>query len=573
MTYIVSGTWIPFTIGAFIRLREKQTLARAVGLALILFLFISGGYPSFMFVLLYLLIAIFLFYAIGYIRQKDFRSLLRYSGFLALAGVIMVLMSSVVLVSVYHLKDAMTRGVGVTLEEALFGAFTPQCMISFILPFAVIRNMEFFNTDLSMSNGYFGVIPLVFFFLALMLRRPKIINVFLAWGTFTLLAALGESLPVREFLYRYIPFMDQFRFPAAFRVYVILSFLVVAGFGFDNWLKGDYSLSKKLRWIVIGMAIIILGFAIAQIFRRQLDLLTFIRHEAFIFSNKSTVAQHIFFQSVIQLILLSSLYFILTEKSVIKNLPLIVIILVSADMAIATRLNGPYSIYSHIYKSKDIYRHSREHFRDGFPVPGNGLIIENRDSKLGYQTFWRNLNIFHKKVSHQGYNPMQLKGYVELADNHPRLFEAILQNRLFYQTATISSLDSLPVHEAAGIYDPTRVYFNDEDYQELKDYVSSTSPGDTVFLTGFSPLEMTIRSKSEGPVLVNLLQSYYHGWRAKVDEEPVKIYMANFGLMSVVVPAGEHEVIFGYRPVDVRIAFYVSLVVFLMGLMLLRGTL
>jgi hypothetical protein len=273
------------------------------------------------------------------------------------------------------------------------------------------------------------------------------------------------------------------------------------------------------------------------------------------------------------LILLSSLYFILTEKSVIKNLPLIVIILVSADMAIATRLNGPYSIYSHIYKSKDIYRHSREHFRDGFPVPGNGLIIENRDSKLGYQTFWRNLNIFHKKVSHQGYNPMQLKGYVELADNHPRLFEAILQNRLFYQTATISSLDSLPVHEAAGIYDPTRVYFNDEDYQELKDYVSSTSPGDTVFLTGFSPLEMTIRSKSEGPVLVNLLQSYYHGWRAKVDEEPVKIFMANFGLMSVVVPAGEHEVIFGYRPVDVRIAFYVSLVVFLMGLMLLRGTL
>ena len=139
------------------------------------------------------------------------------------------------------MKEAMTRGSGVTLEQALFGAFTPQCMLSFLPPFAVIRNMEFYHTDLSMSNGYFGLIPLVFFFLSLTVKRPKIFNIFLAWGVFCLLAALGEALPVRAFLYRYVPFMDQFRFPAAFRIYVILSFLIVSGYGFDIWLKDHIS--------------------------------------------------------------------------------------------------------------------------------------------------------------------------------------------------------------------------------------------------------------------------------------------------------------------------------------------
>jgi len=70
------------------------------------------------------------------------------------------------------------------------------------------------------------------------------------------------------------------------------------------------------------------------------------------------------------------------------------------DMAVAARLNGPYTVYSHIYESRDIHEHSRK-FPDGFPLPGNENIFENRDSKLGYKTFWRNLNIFHKKLSYQ----------------------------------------------------------------------------------------------------------------------------------------------------------------------------
>ncbi len=152
----------------------------------------TGGYPAFIFLLLYLLTAVFIMYLIEYIRKKNYHELFRFSGYLAVAGIFTILSGMVVLISVYHLQDAMTRGAGVTLVQALFGAFTPKSFISFILPFASIRNMEYYGTDLSMSNAYFGLLTLVFFLAGLMIRRTKLVNLFLAWGLFCLAASVGE---------------------------------------------------------------------------------------------------------------------------------------------------------------------------------------------------------------------------------------------------------------------------------------------------------------------------------------------------------------------------------------------
>ena len=104
-------------------------------------------------------------------------------------------------------------------------------------------------------------------------------------------------------------------------------------------------------------------------------------------------------------------------------------------------------------------------FPEGFPVPGTGPVIDNKDSgKLIYQALWRNLNIFHKQVSYEGYNPLHLKGFEEMTDNHLKLFETILQNPLVYLTDRVSPLDSLPFHEKDSNYLKGRVYFDEKDY-------------------------------------------------------------------------------------------------------------
>jgi hypothetical protein len=564
--WIISGTWIPFILGAFLQLRKEPSLFSAIRLGLPFFMIMTGGYPAFIFLTLYLLLLIFILFVYEDLRGKDYRRLRHFVAFLCISAVFTILAGMVVITSIYHLPSAMTRGSGVTLAQALFGAFTPQSFISFILPFASVRDMEFYNTDLSMSNSYFGLIILVFFITGLMMRKTRLINLLLAWGLFCLAASVGSALPLREFLYHYVPFMNLFRFPALFRLFFILSFIVVSGFAFNNWLKDGGIYSRRIKISLISVSLIITAFMAYALVHGNLDFADFLQNQLFIFSEESRIVQHILFQGLLQLIILIIFFLLITKWRNAKYMLAGFIILCGIDMVMASRLNGPYTLYTQRFKSVDIYEHAK-HFPDGFPPPGTNPVMENKDTKgLAFQALWRNLNIFHKQVSYEGYNPLHLKGFEDLADNHPALFVTILQNPLVYLANKVSPLDSLMIHEAAHDYDRKRVYFEKEEYNSLSVVGCRLSTDDTVMVSGFSPMEIKVVSRTNDRALVNLLQNNYYGWRATIDGEPAKIYTGNMSFLSVVVPAGEHEVVFIYDPKWVKTGYWASLIMVIGGL-------
>lgn len=571
--WIISGTWIPFVLGAFLALKDKPSLAAAVRFALATFMLMTGGYPAFVFLLIYLLLALTILFVIEFYRKRDFTGLRKYLGYITVTAIITVLMASVVLISVVHLQDAITRGSGVTLRQALFGALTPRSMISLILPFATVKEPEFFGTDLSMANAYFGLIPLVFLIASLFIRRIAVINLILAWGLFCLVAAMGEATPLREFLYHNIPGMDMFRFPALFRIYAILSFILVAGTGFESWLNGQEKIKKWLKVSAIGLGLIIGGFVVYASIGDGSKMREFLKSEAWIFSDKSDMSQHIFFQGAIQVILTGLFLFILFKKNLFKHALITVLMVVCFDMILTSRLNGPYTVYYHLYKTKETYVHAKQ-FPDGFILPGKERIYANTDGgRLTFQILWRNLNIFQKQVSWQGYNPLHLKGFEELADNHPKLFEAILQNPLVYLSGKISPLDSMVIHGQQGDFDPFRVYLAAEDYRKLKSAGLGFSQRDSISIAAFSPVEIKIKSFSESGTLVNLLQNNYHGWKAMMDGQSAGIISGNNGFITVPVPSGQHEVTISYSPKDVRWGFYMTFLMVLGGLAVLGRTL
>lgn len=568
--WIISGTWIPFIIGAFIALKNAPGVRPAARLALPSFMIMTGGYPAFIFLLIYLLIALFILYLVIELRNGRGREAWRFTAYVSLAGLFTILAGMVILVSVYPLPGEMTRGSGVTLRQALFGAFTPQSFISFILPYASIRDMDYYGTDLSMSNGYFGLVPLAFFLAGLTPRRPKVVNLFLIWGLFCLAAAVGNALPLREFLYHYIPGMDYFRFPALFRVFFILSFIIVAGHAFNEWREGRAAVRRRLVMIIIALGTAISGFVIYAIVQGNLDMVNFIGKELKVFSETSRIPQHIFFHGIVQLILLGLALYVILKWGALRKPLLLLLLIAAADMIIATRLNGPYTIYSHLFRSKEVKAHAGQ-FPEGFPVPGDGLIIQNTDSRgLVFQTLWRNLNIFHKQVSFEGYNPLHLRGFEELADNHPKLFEAILHNPLVYPAGRVSPLDSLMLHEQAADYDPGRIYLEEEEYGMIQPKGLALNTGDTAFIRAFSPVRVVAAVSCKAPVLVNLLQNNYPGWKATVDGQAARILTGNMSFIAVEVPSGDHEVIFTFDPVWVRLGFWVT-VAGLVALVLLLG--
>lgn len=62
---------------------------------------------------------------------------------------------------------------------------------------------------------------------------------------------------------------------------------------------------------------------------------------------------------------------------------------------------------------------------------------------------------------------------------------------------------------------------------------------------------LTVAAKLSCAGMVILAETYYPGWTATVDGQPARVWEAWGALRGVVVPAGEHEVRFSYRPLSV----------------------
>jgi hypothetical protein len=64
----------------------------------------------------------------------------------------------------------------------------------------------------------------------------------------------------------------------------------------------------------------------------------------------------------------------------------------------------------------------------------------------------------------------------------------------------------------------------------------------------YTPTKMEIETSSRRAGILFLSDNYYPGWRALVDGKETEILRANYTFRSVVVPKGEHQIVFSYEP-------------------------
>lgn len=70
---------------------------------------------------------------------------------------------------------------------------------------------------------------------------------------------------------------------------------------------------------------------------------------------------------------------------------------------------------------------------------------------------------------------------------------------------------------------------------------------------------VTLITKANKEALLFLSDTYYPGWKAFVDGKETQIYQADYAFRAVVIPEGEHRVVFVYQPESFRLGVLISL--------------
>ncbi len=78
--------------------------------------------------------------------------------------------------------------------------------------------------------------------------------------------------------------------------------------------------------------------------------------------------------------------------------------------------------------------------------------------------------------------------------------------------------------------------------------LGTANKDDKVTIISYRPNSVHLKTTNQKKRLLFLSDAYYPGWQAMVDNKQVEVLRANYTFRAIVVPDGEHEIIFTYNP-------------------------
>ena len=521
-TCISAACYIPYVFIFFRRVMLKQQMKDALLLALFLFLLFTGGYPSLFIISSYSLLAYLVFAFFNSADKKVFlkRILLP----LFSAALFFILLSLPAIISFIQHLPSIERGKDQPLSFILENSMNPSTMLSLLTPFGTTANDSWLHSSILMRSIYIGIIPLLFLvyaFFTKSLRKNKEIVFFFCCAVIMLGMAWGEFFFLRQLAYYTLPLMNSFRHPALFRLFSIFFFLLVAAVSMNAWKTNTEKDHAGLKKIMVSFIIISLIIGIASIlFLKGFPATGNLNSSAlktFLLQLDFPGRYLVQLPFILGICLLS--YFAIVKK---KNTQWICFIIV-ADMFFAVQLNMPITVYG--AKSFTSIETLINRNPVAFPMPGNKSIEENAANSFDEEFVAGSRLPFSKKIGRNDY-------FITPGN--------LLKQDEFYESTIKDSIFKKPV-----------LYFLDNNT-------------DSVAIKSFSANELsaTVHKRTAGPLVY--LQNNYHGWKAFVDEKETSISTVNISFMSIPVPAGDHNILFKYRPQTIVNAWYISIAGFVM---------
>ncbi len=539
LTWVVSAAWITWLLWAYRRLLQSLKYGYALLCAVFLSLMLSGGYPAYLIIACYLMGALFVWVLIS---EKARHKRILIVKVHALFAFTFLLLAGVCIVSFAEASHFITRGAGVTLSKANSNPFSPQSSLSFLLPFSTLKNAERYQNDITMRNAYFGIVALALTLTGLSMPKSRKHRVVIIISVLCLFISFGPFLPLRGWLYEYVPLMNVFRFPSMFRLFFIIGFIVLAATTFQQVGENEVKYRARLKGVVILLIAVLVALGGYEVRKYGMSgNYAIILTSLDLFIRQSLFFQHVIIQSVIQLAILLLFLFMIQFRKGRYLTPGNILLLCVFDLFCATQLN----VYGTVVgpeTCREINARTSSQVR-GFPMPDAHRAMNANDdaSMQQMRPLTGNLNNFTKRLGTGGYNPFLLSNFDSLYESSIR--DSVWANPyiyLSYEVAPVKSGDRLAQRNVAAVADVV--------YCTVKDMALRRGDSDRVDVTAFAPGKVVATTHTTGTVILVLQQSYYPGWKVLVDNKPVQFFVSAYANISLVLPRGKHQVVFSFRP-------------------------
>ncbi len=556
LTWIVSGAWIPFVLYYFVKFQQQGSRNDLIKIALAFFMLITGGYPAFGIVTAYSLMLMSLVH-LWRIKAEKEKFVNTFKQYLFLM-ILILLTNAVSIASLITNSESSVRSVPQSLSFVMSNPFSPQALLSWLFPLASVKNPELFNTDISMSNGYIGLLGLSgLLFFMWKCRRRKDILLFVVAVCF-LLVAFGDATPLRGWLY-HVPLFDRFRFPSLFRLFALMLFVVCAGIG---WAK---ILSDKLNKKTVIVTLSLIAFLLVGGIVYSLSHVTLANIKPDLFSwnsfiNSLNFDESIFLQGTFQvLFLIVMIILFISTRNFIKLLSW----LAAFNLCASTLIINPVTVIND-ESPKELNAKIGE-LPKGFPIPLLKPMEQFKDRENSIGQFWLNLGIWNKQPYWQGYNSYQSPKY-NLFEDSPQA-KYVLKNPLLYFSSSASIYKDTITDTTAIANHPTHLYLSDETDLPMEAMQEDTST--QLQIISFAPNQIRVSTHTSQKQWLTLLQQHVNGWEVDVDGAEVKTYTSNYLFVSSIIPKGNHQVLFKYHNNAVVISFWISIISLLLSIILM----
>jgi len=456
---------------------------------------------------------------------------------------------------------------------------------------ANLSGLQTFWGDKPFTSGphYAGAVVIFLFILSLFVLKGPEKWWLLAATIFSIMLAWGKNFPLlNNFLFEYLPLYNRFRVPEMALVIAETTMPILAMLGLKEIIENKVpkiDLVKYLKYtlgIVGGICVFFLLFGSSilsfsgpgdPVFAHRLVNAGFPQASVaqimdILRDHRQSMMMGDTWRSLIFVVLAFGLMWSFVKGKIQKANYLVIalIVLVTVDMwGVARR-----------------YLNER-HFVDRrqawviMPTEADLLILQDPDPNFrvfnaASNTFNEaNTSYFHQSIG--GYSPIKLRRYQDIIDfhlSHRRGINIDVLNML--NTRYFIAPNGQVQHNVAALghawfVDSVRFVANpDEDILALDDFDPSSvaiidaslfgnifgnftferDTTATIVMTHWQPNKIIYETFAETPQFAVFSEVFYRHWRATINGELVPIIRVNYILRALIIPEGEHEIVFSY---------------------------